>query len=110
MVCYKKFLVTIGLKNWAINSGHVQSALFVDIVLSGLPGDFCAEIMSSECDIDKIKHILQQSRAHPNTPVVNKFNGPCLLLTHLGADIALDNMHKVFSNLTVIKVVLDHAE
>lgn len=68
---------------------------------------FNAEILSTNCDVDKIKNILSQSRAHPNTPVVGQFNGPCLLLTHLGSDIALDNMRKIFTDLTVIKIVFD---
>ena len=93
-------------------TNHDIHSAFADLIFAydtdtdkELYNQFNTEIMSTNCNFNKIKNILLQSRHHPNTPAVNQFNGPCLMLTHLGADIALDNMHKVFSNLTVLKVV-----
>jgi hypothetical protein len=96
------------------STNHDIHSAFADLIFAyntdadkELYNQFNTEIMSTDCNPNKIKNILLQSQAHPNTPVVNQFNGPCLLLTHLGADVALDNMCKVFSNLTVLKVVFD---
>ena len=100
------------------STNHDIPSAFADLIFAydtekdkALYTEYNEEITSANCDCNKIKSILLQSRACPTTTLVSKFNGPCLLLTHLGSDIALDNMHKVFSNLTVIKVVFDdHAE